>query len=767
MPRAASASADLTAGGHGPNLDADSPSGSPPLWMSPGVWASPAVANLASPAAHRWPAASMSCAAGFAGASPLSSSSSVATEGLRWALARRSASSSSLRRGVTTSEPGGGVLGAVQRQIQALEDRLAQQIARAQRLGECQVDNGLRQLEARMSASEVAQPKIGQRLAELSGQLKGLTEEVQSQMLRFDSLDVKLSDWRRELDDELQQKIEKTERHLEASAAEVLRLDSLDARLEDWRRGLGDELQQKFLKLERRLEASAAEVLRLDSLYGKLGDWQQELSEELQSKFLELQRHPEMSGVEQSAAFLGDAGSDAASTLDGQWQEASQRLHTLCEEVNRSELQLQEQGIRLEQQECCSKSLSGHVKGLMEEMQSQVLRTEELDARLSVCRRELAEDVQPKLLSMQQRLDSECGTAKELPPPPPPPPPPQRAANCTADAGLYAFVTENGCDRRFAEAATKFQVLREEVTQSQALAQDQGIRLEATLSRLEAQEICYRKLSAERLDWDSRLEQIHQGLRDEDRRCGEVLATLSHRVETQEKEFAKLGACVSDLNKLVNKVDGQERELSNLGEHVSDLLVRSQTSNGQLVSLRERMDASVVQLEEMDGRLDTFAKQKPPQVSRHSLSCTLLQKIKSPKVDSSVQPVAAISSVHEDAAVNDTNSTMRQEESLVEIQDVLEEILPKVAEHDRSTRVLLCDVLPRLGELSDSRDDVRRSVVAIGERLSAAEKELRCLHCRSPGHPAVTANGATMQHAGHARPALANVHRRLDLENVI
>merc|ERR1712039_14524 len=63
----------------------------------------------------------------------------------------------------------------------------------------------------------------------------------------------------------------------------------------------------------------------------------------------------------------------------------------------------------------------------------------------------------------------------------------------------------------------------------------------------------------------------------------------------------------------------------------------------------------------------------------------------------------------------------------------LDDLMERVAEHDRCTRVVLCDVMPRLGELCDARDDLRSAVVALQERTSTNEASLELLKALSAG----------------------------------
>jgi len=93
----------------------------------------------------------------------------------------------------------GAAFSTLQRRVEVLEDRMSRQLVKMQLHGNPLLDDSLRQLEARVSASETLQPKLGRRISELSSAVRVLGEEMRSQVLRIDSVDARLWDWRHEL----------------------------------------------------------------------------------------------------------------------------------------------------------------------------------------------------------------------------------------------------------------------------------------------------------------------------------------------------------------------------------------------------------------------------------------------------------------------------------------------------------------------------------------------------------------------------------------
>ena len=98
------------------------------------------------------------------------------------------------------------LLAAVRRQIETFEEKVEKQISKLQVQGDKGKDASLARLEEKVSAAEGLQPRVERRLAELSGNFKGLSDEMQAQIRRVDLLDDRRWEWRHQVEDEMQKK---------------------------------------------------------------------------------------------------------------------------------------------------------------------------------------------------------------------------------------------------------------------------------------------------------------------------------------------------------------------------------------------------------------------------------------------------------------------------------------------------------------------------------------------------------------------------------
>lgn len=150
---------------------------------------------------------------------PLSNLSSL-SQVSRPASARRS-----------TTPTNGKAEGGLQNALVGVEERLNAQISRVQQQGERLREVALSRMEAKVGAVEAFQPKVDRRMAELSGSVKGLSDEMQSQLRRVDQIDSKLWDWRRQLEEELRSRLVEVEQSLQqlGSAQRVAKAAAEDA----------------------------------------------------------------------------------------------------------------------------------------------------------------------------------------------------------------------------------------------------------------------------------------------------------------------------------------------------------------------------------------------------------------------------------------------------------------------------------------------------------------------------------------------------------
>lgn len=137
---------------------------------------------------------------------------------------------------------------ALRKYIESMEDRLTEQISKALSLNE-QVaqEKTMKMLQAKVMSWECLQPKLERKIAELGGSLKGLSEEVQSQLLRADTAETRLHAWRSQVEEDWTLKNSKAEEQLE----ELLSIGrTTTATNEDFRR----ECNARLSRLENRLE---------------------------------------------------------------------------------------------------------------------------------------------------------------------------------------------------------------------------------------------------------------------------------------------------------------------------------------------------------------------------------------------------------------------------------------------------------------------------------------------------------------------------------
>lgn len=138
------------------------------------------------------------------------------------------------------------ILSAVKQQMDALEDRLSAQIVRAQQQGDRVRDAAFSRVESKVATTEAAQPRVDRRIAELCGNYKGLSDEMQSQIRRIDAMDSRLWEWRQKSDEELRHKLAGLEEGMQTTKSD-LRVSK--ATTDD----VLKKLNQKILSLEERM----------------------------------------------------------------------------------------------------------------------------------------------------------------------------------------------------------------------------------------------------------------------------------------------------------------------------------------------------------------------------------------------------------------------------------------------------------------------------------------------------------------------------------
>lgn len=250
----------------------------------------------------------------------LSSSSHLSDNG----AGNSSSSSTPLRGGATSARKSSGsgalsaranyesaLLSAVRRQIESFEEKVGGQIStlRCQQQRDRLREAAITRLEEKMSSLEGHQPRLDQRLAELSGNFKGLSDEMQAQIRRVDLMDDRLWEWRHQIEEEFRQKYADFEHSINKVCSGVRVMASAN---EEGQRRLSQRVQALEEELRDRLDAKSIEPLheRLEVLEGRCQSLEEQAALEAASASLLQPDEPVARGVDAmeeaaNAALLG------------------------------------------------------------------------------------------------------------------------------------------------------------------------------------------------------------------------------------------------------------------------------------------------------------------------------------------------------------------------------------------------------------------------------------------------------------------------------
>ncbi|CAJ1427327.1 unnamed protein product [Effrenium voratum] len=255
----------------------------------------------------------------------------------------------------------GAMLAAVRRQMESLEEKVEKQLSRqAQDRGR---EAAVQRLEEKLQATETLQPKVERRLAELSGNFKGLSDEMQAQIRRVDLLDDRRWEWRHQVEEELAKKCQqqeqqvqllaaglKTQKGLEDEAAKLLESEVRErATLEQVREGFVNVCGRLEALEAQREEPSRSEVRDVapsddfvaTSIYEVITKRMEDLERRMEEAFQDNREiHGRMASQE-----------EMMKTLRTLFENREDHLRTLGERVERSDWDLKLEAIRQALQE--------------------------------------------------------------------------------------------------------------------------------------------------------------------------------------------------------------------------------------------------------------------------------------------------------------------------------------------------------------------------------------------------------------------------------
>mmetsp|Transcript_52731 Transcript_52731/g.83690 ORF Transcript_52731/g.83690 Transcript_52731/m.83690 type:complete len:545 (+) Transcript_52731:92-1726(+) len=231
------------------------------------------------------------------------------------------------------------ILTAVRRQMELLEDKLTGQIGRVQQQNDRLRDAALSRVDSKMGTMEALQPKLDRRLAELSGNYKGLSDEMQAQIRRLDQMDSRLWDWRRELEEEVRGKFVELEQNYQKVASSVRVMKDTTA---DSSKRFEQRLARHECILEERLGAVEELQHHVLILNGRV-----EEMDNLRLQDLTLAAHATSGDKVSEAIGLSSQESAALLSLESRMSDSFTKLERVTHECNEMHTRMEAQEERL------------------------------------------------------------------------------------------------------------------------------------------------------------------------------------------------------------------------------------------------------------------------------------------------------------------------------------------------------------------------------------------------------------------------------------
>lgn len=310
------------------------------------------------------------------------------------ALTRAGSTPGSTRPLTADAWPGkDALLGAVRRQMESLEERLNVKISRSQQQGERLRDAMLARVDQKMGGLESLQPRLDRRVAELSGNCKGLSDEMQAQIKRIDQLESRMWDWRHQLEEEMRGKFQDLDQN-QQQACSAWRLAGATSE---------DQLKranQRMLRLEDLVHERLAHV---EGVTQSLQGFHDRLTEVEGMRAQEISIAPRQ---EHTLSSAGLANGKLLAALDTRLTGACRKLEALQQErhdlhvlVEAQEERMKSMRTQLDMREEQHRSLSDRI-----ERSDVEGRVRELQAQLSDLERHRADNAE-SLEQLHKRLE--------------------------------------------------------------------------------------------------------------------------------------------------------------------------------------------------------------------------------------------------------------------------------------------------------------------------------------------------------------------------
>uniref|UniRef100_A0A7S0ZS86 Uncharacterized protein n=1 Tax=Noctiluca scintillans TaxID=2966 RepID=A0A7S0ZS86_NOCSC len=170
------------------------------------------------------------------------------------------------------------MLQATKRQMDAVEEKFSSQLARAMANSDRVREAAIQRLEDKVNMTQgLHQPRLDRRVAELVGNFKGLSEEMQQMIRRIDNMDSRNREWRSHVEDELMGRHTELEQMIQKASSKA---NVAQASIEDVQSRLSTRMQRLELEMSERAAhfeetGDALNLLhgRCEALEANAGSW--------------------------------------------------------------------------------------------------------------------------------------------------------------------------------------------------------------------------------------------------------------------------------------------------------------------------------------------------------------------------------------------------------------------------------------------------------------------------------------------------------------
>jgi len=257
------------------------------------------------------------------------------------------------------------ILVAVRKQLEAMEEKFTAQINKVQQQSDRLRDAAFSRVDSKMSSMEALQPKLDRRLAELSGNYKGLSDEMQSQIRRIDQMDSRLWEWRHSFEEEIRAKFSELEQnHQQASSAVRL----ANATSEDSTKRVSRRLQRLEGLEQDRLVSSEDTTQSLLNLHARLTELEDCRNQE-SALFADHQLVLSSSGQPGNQLQEAPAENAMLVALETRLTDASQKLELCQSESNQVHSRLEAQEERMKSLRTLIETKDEHHRWLTEKVE--------------------------------------------------------------------------------------------------------------------------------------------------------------------------------------------------------------------------------------------------------------------------------------------------------------------------------------------------------------------------------------------------------------